>query len=726
MRGAGKTYVGSLAAELLGRPFLDADNYFVQQEKVEISEYVAKHGWPGFRSKEVEHLKQLMEAKSHGWVISMGGGVVESPEAREILKAYSRIRGPVIHVAREISEIHQYLQQIGDGQSARPGWGESIKDVFQRRQPWFHDCSTYDYINYTGLMGNKLRNLVNGDAPTASPGSGTRLEARRFFRFITLADSNRPHLEKPQSSSFLSLTLPDITPILGDMDELTIGVDAIELRADLLSPSGRSPTQPAIPPLHYVGFQLGALRQHTSLPIVFSVRTAAQGGYFPDDAVDQYVELVQFGMRIGCEYVDVEINTVQEKLASLVAARGLSHVIASWHDWTGSVKWQGQEMLEKYHKCLQYGDVVKLVGTANTYDDNTALAAFVSQVQCPKPMIAINMGTAGQLSRALNTFFTPVTHPLLPVPAAPGQISFAEIQQALGLIGRLPQRKFYLFGTPISQSLSPTLHNTGFHMLGLPHQYGLHETSEVDASIKEIIDNPAFGGASVTIPHKLAIMPFLDTISEHAKQIGAVNTVIPFYMPDGKRVLHGENTDWQAMRVLVTSRMPEGQSIEAETTGLVIGAGGTSRAAIYTMHALGIKTIYLYNRTVANAQKLVEAFPANYNIVVVPRLGEFPSKAPSVIISTVPGGGCTLDEASEGVYLPPSIFANAAGGVAIDMAYRPNITPLLSLATQQEAWSVVTGVEILCEQAFFQFEAWTGRRAPKGFMRKAAMDRYHA
>ncbi len=726
MRGAGKTYVGTLAAELLGRPFLDADAFFEQEEKQDIQTFVGKNGWPGFRRKEVDHLKKLMSERSHGWVISMGGGVVESPEARDILKAYSRTTGPVIHVAREINEISEYLQQLGDKTSTRPSLGESTKDIFQRRKPWFHDCSTYDYINYTGLQTHLTKTLVNGDAPTASPNTGTRLEARRFFHFITKADFNRSHLDKVQSSSFLSLTLPDITPILGKMEELTVGVDAIELRADLLSPSGQSPTQPTIPPLHYVGFQLGALRQHTTLPIVFSVRTASQGGFFPDNAIDQYMELVQFGMRIGCEYVDVEVETPQDKLVSLVGARGLSHVIASWHDWTGAVKWNGQEMQEKYQQCLHYGDVLKLVGTAKGYEDNTDLAAFVSRVQCPKPMIAINMGTAGQLSRALNTFLTPVTHPLLPVAAAPGQISFAEIQQALGLIGRLPPRKFYLFGTPISASLSPTLHNTGFRMMGLPYQYGLHETSEVDESIRAVLAQPSFGGASVTIPHKLAIMPLLDTVSPDAQLIGAVNTVIPLYLPDGRRQLHGDNTDWQAMRVLVQSRLPEGCSINESTTGLVIGAGGTSRAALYTLHALGIKTIYLYNRTVANAQKLVAAFPGEYNIVVVDKLGEFPSGAPSVIISTVPGGGCTLDEAGEGVYLPPSIFASPAGGVAIDMAYRPNITPLLSLARQQSAWSAVTGVEILCEQAFFQYEAWTGRRAPKAAMKKAAMQQYSA
>jgi pentafunctional AROM polypeptide len=75
-------------------------------------------------------------------------------------------------------------------------------------------------------------------------------------------------------------------------------------------------------------------------------------------------------------------------------------------------------------------------------------------------VIAINMGRKGQLSRILNSFMTPVSHPALPFKAAPGQLSAAEIRQGLALMGEIEPKKFYLFGKPIAASRSPALHNT--------------------------------------------------------------------------------------------------------------------------------------------------------------------------------------------------------------------------------------------------------------------------
>ncbi len=92
-------------------------------------------------------------------------------------------------------------------------------------------------------------------------------------------------------------------------------------------------------------------------------------------------------------------------------------------------------------------------------------------------------------------------------------------------MGMLPAKRFCLFGTPIQASPSPTLHNTGFTTLGLPHTYDLFKTPEADDQIKQLMKNTYFG-ASMTIPHKLAIIPLLDEQTPEARAIGAVNTVI--------------------------------------------------------------------------------------------------------------------------------------------------------------------------------------------------------
>ncbi|CAD6947323.1 unnamed protein product, partial [Tilletia laevis] len=90
-------------------------------------------------------------------------------------------------------------------------------------------------------------------------------------------------------------------------------------------------------------------------------------------------------------------------------------------------------------------------------------------------------------------------------------LSFVQTQQALQSVGKLPARRFALLGHPIAHSLSPLLHNTGFGLLGLPHGYSRLETENIDdGAVEAFLRSPDFGGLSVTIPHKLAIMEKLD------------------------------------------------------------------------------------------------------------------------------------------------------------------------------------------------------------------------
>lgn len=228
---------------------------------------------------------------------------------------------------------------------------------------------------------------------------------------------------------------------------------------------------------------------------------------------------------------------------------------------------------------------------------------------------------------------------------------------------------------------------------------------------------------------KLKIIPHLDTVSDDARLLGAVNTVIPSTDPStGERKLHGENTDWQAIHEAAQTNLdPSILSLSSSNTSLdvlVIGAGGTCRAAIYAMHTLGATSIYLFNRTLSHAQKVKDSFPAEYNIVVVDSL-DLQIK-PSVIVSTVPGESLTLEKlSSEGIHLPESALS-ASHGVAIDLAYKPMKTALITAAGNKAGWKAVPGIEILCLQGFVQYRLWTGKVAPKDKIRRAVMEQYHA
>jgi len=333
----------------------------------------------------------------------------------------------------------------------------------------------------------------------------------------------------------------------------------------------------------------------------------------------------------------------------------------------------------------------------------------------------------GKISRALNSTLSPVCHPLLPYPASPGQISFVECQQILHFTGLLPTRKFYVFGNPIAESMSPTLHNTAFATLGLPHSYELHETDSVDPLV-EVLRNPSFGGASVTAPYKRDMMPYLMHVSPQAKIIGAVNNVTP--IPGG---FAGDNTDWRAIKTCILGSVTPANAVTASTTALIIGAGGTARAALYALYYIGVVNIFIYNRTQTNAQILADEFNKLDSLFFIRVLDSLSiplpiHPQPTIIISTVPAtsnsptGPINVD-VDVGLKLE---HLSPHGGVAVELAYQRRVTKLLALAEKKkdQGWVSVEGIEFFLEQGYEQFKIFTGRRVPKKVVRAKVFEVY--
>ncbi|KAG9286466.1 hypothetical protein G9A89_014632 [Geosiphon pyriformis] len=722
MRGVGKTTLGKAAAKLLNRKFLDMDDHFEATHSTTILEFIKKEGWSAFRAKEAEILLNVLENYPFDYIICCGGGVVETPSSRELLKKYIREKGgKVVHIVRNIDEVVSYLTR----DTSRPMFDQDVLDVWKRREIWYKECSNYEFVVaiQTGVINSE--GYID-----QSEWQKVERDIFRLLNFITGKETNYVNVNLRERSFFISLNHSDVTVALQNLQTITHGADAIELRVDLLSQKTVATTDGISPrpSTEYIGRQLALLRRFSNLPIIFTVRSQGQGGQFPDDNDDMF-QLLHQAAKWGCEYIDVEIVWSPISIAKLLKCKGYSKIIASWHDITATMTWNGDSIQAHYKTANQYGDIIKIIGKANSFSDNFQLLEFLQKIQKDphhKPIIALNMGEKGQLTRIINKTFTPVTHPLLPIKAAPGQLSISEIHQGLHLIGLLPKKNFYLFGTPISHSMSPTLHNAGFKVLGFPHKYHLFESEDLMA-VKPILNDPEFGGASVTIPHKSAIIPFLSEITEDAKLIGAVNTVIVRLEGDGgsgKRKLIGDNTDWLGILYAIRSAIGldgnhniliPGEILESNSSALVIGAGGTSRAAIYALHKLGVTTIYLYNRTPAKANEIIAQFPNNYSIIPIRSLTDPLPIPPRTIVSTIPG---TTD-----LEIPDEIFASGAG-VLIDLAYKPKRTRFLEKAEREHGWIGVEGIQILIEQGLKQFELWTGRKAPRDVMTEQVLNKY--
>jgi pentafunctional AROM polypeptide len=509
---------------------------------------------------------------------------------------------------------------------------------------------------------------------------------------------------KATPTSFVSLTVKDVKTISHRLVEICEGTDAIELRVDLLE---------NLLDTEYVGQQLALLRRITDLPIVYTVRSKGQAGAHPDTDESGMFELLKWGQRWGCEYVDVEMCWSPDVIKQLVSNKGESQIISSWHDLLGKTPWNGHDIQHKYKLGDFYGDIIKLVGTAKTLEDNMSLEAFRRSKMNGKPLIAINMGEAGQLSRILNDCMTPIFHPALPSKAAPGQLSLKDILKARHLMGLLPSKEYCLIGAPIQHSVSPNLHNTGFEVLGLPHHYKLLECSMVDCAEETLLKDPNFHGASVTIPHKESVIKYLDEISETAKIIGSVNVVTARdEWVDGtlKRTLVGDNTDHIGIKERIQPLLLDPNS--PPESALVIGAGGTARAALYALYKLGVSKVYIWNRTSSRAQQLKASFEHLIDVNVLESLDN--AIQPGIVISTVP--------ANSSIELPDAIYGGKKG-ILCEMAYKPRRTKLL-LQAETKGWFCIEGVEVLISQGIAQFEIWTGKRAPVDKMEDYVLKNY--
>ncbi len=252
----------------------------------------------------------------------------------------------------------------------------------------------------------------------------------------------------------------------------------------------------------------------------------------------------------------------------------------------------------------------------------------------------------------------------------------------------------------ISHSLSPAMHNAAYKALDLGSQYTFLAKQitpeELANAMKNDLRAPNIHAFAVTIPHKEAIIKYLDKIDETAKEIGAVNTVI-----NKNVILIGYNTDWKgAMNSLLKYTSLKNKKVA------ILGSGGTARAIVYGLTKDDCE-INLYSRNKTTAQNIAEKFGCN--IYAWENRDEATNS--DIIINTTPIG-------KEDNTSPISIDSITGKHIIFDVNYKKGGTQLLNLAKQKNA-IVIDGLEMLLQQGILQFELYTGLKAPEEAMREA-------
>ncbi|KJS33230.1 MAG: shikimate dehydrogenase [Desulfatitalea sp. BRH_c12] len=274
-----------------------------------------------------------------------------------------------------------------------------------------------------------------------------------------------------------------------------------------------------------------------------------------------------------------------------------------------------------------------------------------------------------------------------------------------------------VIGDPIAHSLSPAIHNAAYAALGLDFVYLACRVADVRHALAGMRALGNFRGMSVTIPHKIAVMQYVDEIAAVDRSIGAINTVVN----EAGRLI-GLGTDGPgAFKALKEAGVRlEGQRV------LMLGAGGAARAIAFTlMRQAALKSFTLLDinadlRLGLSADLAAESVTAISTAALTPAaLADAMAQADLVVHCTSVGMSPQHDRS----LIPAALFR--PGQVVFDVVYTPLETRLLADARAAGA-QAISGVEMFIHQAVLQFERFTGENAPVDVMRQVVMEHLKA
>lgn len=630
-RGAGKRTLGFIGATHLGRRFITEDHFFQQTTGTSRGDFLRRYGKREFYRKNVDVLKLMLDQHRSGCVIECGMGSL-SNQAQRALREFSKTN-PVIYVTRASHRIRSLLR-LGEEEAIRL---ESA-DLSHR------SCSNLEYYNlYDPSCDGMDTPPENGLGSVSSRLKYVKEDFSNFLDFLTGQGVIRSSLSSPFSIAALPPECRSHTYALSirlstcqdlDLEELEAGADAVQLKIDAWLPNLQT----------MMSKQVANIRRKLGVPIIFHVEDYVFGNSSTSPIPDKehaYFELLECGLRLGVEYIVVDLKYSSNYVSNLVNCAGPTKVIGHYlareeNSWG----WDDDNRMIQYRRAKSLGcDIVRYVRATSKPSDNETVKTFLSKIEAiPNhlPVIAYNLGENGRPSLIANRIFTPVTHPLMQTTISKSQIrqflpTAAEAVQALYASGILNPLNFYHLGGSVFYSLSPAMHTAAYRVCGMSNSFQSLQVHSLE-DIQRLCQDPSFGGAAITQPFKVQITGRVAAMSYHAKAIGAVNTLLPLRMlrdegaVDGSipgllrqanqrgkagRVVayYGDNTDFLGILTCLRRNITPRNVVQpSKTTGLVIGAGGMARAAVYAMIQLGCRKIFMYNRTIAHAEEVASHF----------------------------------------------------------------------------------------------------------------------
>jgi shikimate dehydrogenase/3-dehydroquinate dehydratase type I len=436
--------------------------------------------------------------------------------------------------------------------------------------------------------------------------------------------------------------------------------------------------------------------------------------------IDRKIALLKEAIELGADFVDIELAegpaAIKELQSFCAKHRGKTKIIISYHNLKETPALT--KLKEIFHQCAKTKPaIVKIVTFAKTVEDNLVIFSLISYARKHSPkFISLCMGDKGRISRAI----APLLGNYLSFAtlgregqSAPGQFTVYEMKQINELFKgewsspsvpvlsarSLPPQNYILLGNPVRQSLSPLMQNAALKEMGIEGNYSAFCVNDLGGALQGM-RGMNIQGASITIPFKVEVMEYLDDIDGDALKIGAVNTIIN---ESGR--LTGYNTDWLGLILTLQEAMP----VKGKTF-VIIGAGGTARAAAYAIMKEGGFPI-IANRTWEKGKIL----SGKLNCPFYP-LAEIGRVKAECLINTTPVGMYPKDRS------PVKAKMLSGYRYVMDVIYNPLKTKLLKDAEKQGC-HIFSGLDMFVNQGAEQIRLWTGKEPPRALMKKVILER---
>jgi 3-dehydroquinate dehydratase / shikimate dehydrogenase len=439
------------------------------------------------------------------------------------------------------------------------------------------------------------------------------------------------------------------------------------------------------------------LARHSDCTILATCRRHQNHGRY-NGSVEEQVRVLEDAIAAGAQAVDIEIESAENCAERLQSLRAQAYVLLSYHNYGGTPP--TESILRRMIRVP--ADGYKLVTTARKPSDSYRLLGLARAF--PKtPMVLLAMGEPGFSTRVLSPIFGGLYTYAAPNAAegtAAGQVSARQLRHLYRVDKVTRDARIYgVIADPVRHSISPAVHNRAFQARRTDAVYlpFLVKGTQLKDFLS-LAGKLPLSGFSVTIPHKQKIIRYLDQIDPLARRIGAVNTV---WRKAGK--WRGTNTDVQGVTAPLERHVRLGKS-----SVLVVGNGGAARGAAFALASAGAK-LAVSGRNLDRVRALAKACGAE-------PLSREQAEARTfdVLIHATPLGMYPrIDQCFFDGRVPASLV--------FDMVYNPLETVLTRKAKDQGA-TVIPGIEMFLEQAARQFEIWTGDKAPRAVMEKAALE----